>query len=277
MQRHTTAAQAVEQLRQGQHDSPALEALLPTYELLLKLEDETEAPALTIQLDSSSAQALWEQGIPLLHSEESLILPQAMGAVWQQVCDLAARHLEQQTERLRGAREWPERQSEMWLELMEQYFRDGKAVAEDPQEQDVLSFLLVHTWRPFLRRWATELEDLLENPPWKQGRCPVCGGQPDFAYLGQEAGERYLVCARCDTSWRHQRLGCPFCGNQDSSTYGYYPDDEGLYRLYVCNDCRRYLKTVDLRQAGEGRLLAVERLATIRMDLAALQADYRGA
>jgi FdhE protein len=69
-------------------------------------------------------------------------------------------------------------------------------------------------------------------------------------------------------------MQCPFCGNADHDQLAYFPSKDGVYRLYVCKACRRYLKTIDLRQA-EGRVLAVEPILTVSMDLSAREEGYR--
>ena len=54
----------------------------------------------------------------------------------------------------------------------------------------------------------------------------------------------------------------------------YYPSEDGLYRLYVCEACQHYLKTVDLRQARRAILPEVERILTAPLDVAAQQRGY---
>jgi formate dehydrogenase maturation protein FdhE len=69
-------------------------------------------------------------------------------------------------------------------------------------------------------------------------------------------------------------MRCPFCGTADHTKLSYYPGENGVYRLYVCGECSRYLKTVDLREVGREVLLPVERITTIAMDAAARKAGY---
>jgi hypothetical protein len=278
MRRDATASEVMEELRRRARDQSALEVLLPACEEFLRLEEETPVPPLPPGYeDASEARALLARGVSLLQREGILIFPQEMGPVWQHVCDVAMQNLDEVSERLQELRAWPETQPERWLATMGQYFRDGEVRVEDPEEKGLFTFLLIHTWRPFLRRWAAALASLTQDAHWREGRCPVCGGQPDFAYLAVETGERHLICARCDTEWRHQRLGCPFCGNKDAATYGYHPDELEMYRLYVCKNCGRYLKTLDLRHVPAERLLAVERVASVAMDVAAMQEGYQSA
>jgi len=128
---------------------------------------------------------------------------------------------------------------------------------------------------PYLTWAADQVLPHLNPEGWKHGHCPVCGGLPDLAFLDGEAGARRLACSRCNSQWPYARIGCPFCGQSDPEQIAYYPSDDEVYRLYVCQACRRYLKTKDLRRAGGPVLVQVERITTVAMDAAARQAGYR--
>jgi len=153
------------------------------------------------------------------------------------------------------------------------------SAAIDPDssaELQLTAFVLRQTLYPFLRAYASALMPQLEGlvPP-RRGRCPVCDAAPDMAALKEPDGERYLLCNLCDTEWRFVRVGCPSCGNEDSSKLSYYLGEDEAYRLYVCEACRCYLKTVDQRQRAASAPLPVERIVTVNMDAAALEAGYR--
>lgn len=109
---------------------------------------------------------------------------------------------------------------------------------------------------------------------WAQGHCPICGGQPNFALLDVERGARRLLCSRCNSLWPYGRVGCPFCKSKEKQVY--YPSEDGVYRLYVCPACNRYLKTMDLREVSREVYPVVERLLTVGMDLAAHEEGYGG-
>lgn len=108
----------------------------------------------------------------------------------------------------------------------------------------------------------------VEVESWLQGYCPTCGALPDFAYLADD-GARYLVCSQCNTEWRFPRLKCPFCGNEDQKTLGYFfADAENwhAYRIYVCEKCHKYLKAIDSRSAGSKTITLWERIKTITLE-----------
>lgn len=125
---------------------------------------------------------------------------------------------------------------------------------------------------PYLQRAAEVIVPQLDLDLWTQSHCPICGGRPNFALLEEARGARQLMCSRCNSVWPYARIGCPFCESKDKQMY--YPSTDGVYRLYVCPACNRYLKTMDMRELFREVHPEVERLLTVGMDLAAQQQGY---
>jgi len=125
---------------------------------------------------------------------------------------------------------------------------------------------------PYLQLACDLILPLIPLNLWYREYCPICGGRPAFAALTSESGPRTLLCPRCYGEWGYSRIGCPFCKSTDSQTY--YPSDEGTYRLYVCEVCNRYLKTVDVRERKMDLCLPVECLVTVSMDIAARERGF---
>lgn len=147
----------------------------------------------------------------------------------------------------------------------------------DDTGETLFQTIIQATLQPYLSAYAQAYKahlktELLEM--WRRGYCPVCGGSPDIAYLEGEVGARWLVCSRCDTEWLFQRLQCPFCGTLEQGALSFITDEKELYRLYVCERCKRYLKAIDLRKASDEILLPLERLLTIEMDRQARERGY---
>ena len=134
---------------------------------------------------------------------------------------------------------------------------------------------LIHaTLKPFLASHSKVLTGFIDPENWRRRYCPVCGGAPDFAYLDTERGSRWLLCSRCDTEWLYKRLECPYCDTTNQDDLLYFTDDEGAYRLYVCEHCKRYLKAVDFQKTSNEVLLPLERLLTLDLDRQAQQKGY---
>jgi FdhE protein len=143
-------------------------------------------------------------------------------------------------------------------------------------DEVLLSSAIDCAMKPFLVAQAKNFMKSFPQDMWRRGYCPVCGSKPDFAYLDKERGARWLLCSRCDTEWLFQRLECPYCGNNHQDGLAYYTDDKELYRLYVCQRCRTYLKAIDLRHAESEILLPLERVLTADMDRQGQEKGYKG-
>ena len=142
------------------------------------------------------------------------------------------------------------------------------------QAQILLGAILGAALKPFLARQAFALHGSLDMEMWRRGYCPVCGGNPDFSFLAAESGARWLVCSRCDTEWLFQRLQCPYCDNADQNKLSFFSNETGTHRLYICDQCKHYLKAVDLRQAKKSILIPLERLLTLDLDRQAQEKGY---
>lgn len=164
------------------------------------------------------------------------------------------------------------------LALAQRRFEEGQATRERKEELEEATLAQMSVdlaLKPYLEWAAEQVLPHVDQQRWRRGYCPVCGGAPGFATLEAEVGARYLLCSRCNSQWVYRRLGCPFCETTDHAKLVYYPSEDGVYRLYVCQECRRYLKTIDVRQAGRVVLLPVERVTTVAMDAAAQEKGYR--
>ena len=126
---------------------------------------------------------------------------------------------------------------------------------------------------PYIQRACDAIVARIPQDAWRRPYCPVCGGKPFFAALDNESGARSLLCSRCNAEWIYGRIGCPFCESTEKQLY--YLSEDGQYRLYVCDVCRCYIKTIDLRQTGRDVHLPIECIVTVSMDIAAQEKGYR--
>jgi FdhE protein len=138
-----------------------------------------------------------------------------------------------------------------------------------------LDEVLVLALRPFLVRCAEALMQRIDLSTWHQGHCPFCGWEPDFAVITPSA-DRRLICGRCVSQWPFGPLTCPFCSNDDRARITSFATRDGRYRVYACDVCRRYLKAYDGRNAARPVMAAVDTIATLPLDAAAMQRGYVG-
>jgi FdhE protein len=138
---------------------------------------------------------------------------------------------------------------------------------------------------PLLRacaeRWASHLP-----ASWDHGYCPVCGAWPAFAEARGLERARRLRCGRCAADWGTAWLRCPYCGTDEYPRLGslVLTTDAGsdarpeLARVATtvetCHACRGYLKTVTTLTPTPADDLALLDLATVELDVAAIEHGY---
>jgi hypothetical protein len=138
-----------------------------------------------------------------------------------------------------------------------------------------LDQVLVLALRPFLARCAEAVSQRVDLAMWNHGHCPICGWEPDFAVITPSA-ERRLFCGRCVAQWSFAPLACPFCANDDRALITSFATRDGRYRVAACDVCRRYIKAYDARNAQRPVMVAVDTIATLPLDAAAMQRGYVG-
>jgi FdhE protein len=136
-----------------------------------------------------------------------------------------------------------------------------------------LDQVLVLSIRPFLARSAEAVQQACGLDAWRYGYCPLCGWEPDFAVITPRA-DRRLICGRCQAQWTFAPLTCPFCANDDRGLISSFATKDGRYRVYACDRCRRYLKAYDARAQTRSVMLAVDTIATLPLDAAAMHRGY---
>ena len=139
----------------------------------------------------------------------------------------------------------------------------------------MLDTALALALRPFLARCSDVWLGRLDLTVWQRAWCPICGGEPDFAALGT-AGDRSLICGRCLAQWPFHRTACPFCGNDGERGVRSFASRDRRYRVYGCESCRKYLKAYDARGAARPVMPAVDTIATLPLDAAAIQSGFDG-
>lgn len=115
-----------------------------------------------------------------------------------------------------------------------------------------------------LRNAAEQVLAVAPADDWARPTCPCCGGAPDLALVGR--GQRRIVCARCDTTWRAASSGCLSCGAECEPALVRIRSPYLGYTLVMCNACGQYLK--ERGATGQCEPL-LERELTAQLDAAA--------
>ncbi len=159
----------------------------------------------------------------------------------------------------------------------------------------VLEALVARTCHPELVE-GSATQFALGAAPEDDRHCPACNGLPQVAYFAASpedlvTAHRYLVCARCATSWAYPRLTCAACGETDTAKLLVYAErgtaqgeltanvvKPGVpaagasqaelphVRIDGCSTCSHYLLTIDLERDRRAVPL-VDEIAAIPLDL----------
>ncbi len=128
---------------------------------------------------------------------------------------------------------------------------------------------------PLLHACARTLASAVA-PSWWEGYCPVCGAWPAVAeYAGLER-KRQLRCGRCSTGWAIPTLRCVFCDETHHAELGYLALEDGdeTRKIEICRSCSSYLKAHSTVRGLAPWALLLDDLATVHLDVAALERGY---
>lgn len=232
--------------------------------LQLRYEAKSRIPVGDEIWEPGTIEDRLEQGQPLLDFDRLPLDPASFEDLVRQVAATLIRHhpgLAEQEEALEGTD---------YIILAREWYEKGRGAAGASvvgRLPDLATLVVANALIPYLEKAAEAIMPHVDELRWLRPYCPVCGGQPDFAALERESGARRLFCSRCDTDWLYRRIGCPFCSNEDPGRLAYYPSEDNVYRLYVCEVCHRYLKAIDRRETTRPFHVTVERIVTLGMEL----------
>jgi FdhE protein len=156
---------------------------------------------------------------------------------------------------------------------------DGAAIPARLEAQglpaELVSALLRFALLPFLEQAAAQLAPLWAEQQWQRGCCPCCGAWP---LMGEQRGldqARYGRCGLCVSSWRLERVCCPFCGERDHRRLGYLAvEGDEQQRVFTCESCGGYLKLRSVLAPLSAPQLLVAEIAMLHLDLVAMESGY---
>jgi FdhE protein len=240
-----------------------------------------------IEVDEEDFKNKIVEGFPLVEKKALTLDVPSTTRLFKRLCKIISRnkkashHIERITQALRNKE----------IDLMELFKRtdseNGDYITALSNKlgvkEDILLFLARSSVKPIFEAYAKELGNHVDQGRWWRGYCPICGSEPFMAEFRNEgeteggvAGARFLVCSSCGYEWRFSRLKCPFCENANHEKLRYfYAEKEGkAYRIDVCDNCKRYIKTVDTNELGEEVIPIIEDAGTLYLDILAQKEGY---
>lgn len=174
-----------------------------------------------------------------------------------------------------------------WREAMHAY---ASSEAPGDPEDSVMRFVVAAVLQPFAEQLAAERRAVDgargPTPDGARGRqargadahatCPICDSLPVLGVLRPEGqgARRSLVCALCLSERDYMRVVCPACGERRFEALPIYTAGQyGHVRIEACDQCRTYLKTIDLTVDGLA-VPVVDDIASVSLDLWARDRGY---
>ena len=111
---------------------------------------------------------------------------------------------------------------------------------------------------------------------WHEGFCPICGSWPHLAEQRGLERARRLRCARCGGDWGQPGIRCPYCGvvGHEARAALVSEQDGEARKVETCSACRGYLKSGSTLRAWAADEVALTDLATVDLDLVALERNF---
>lgn len=290
------AEKALTQLAQLAETQPELAELAATNAALLRVtfNERTLAalPQIDLDLDRAHVATKLAAGVPLLRGEALQINGRWLHNQMLALCDalLAVEHsipnaagVQAQRAALQSLKQAVQRGS-LDLHALTQDVLNGdpQQVATRAAQLDLdaglTATLLRWTLLPLLEPLARRLAPLRQGQSWQQGYCPTCGAWPLLAEQRGIEQQRFLRCGLCATDWLIERILCPFCGSRTPGdmAYLYQEEHEATQRAVTCERCHCYYKSVATLVPLATAALPVTDLATLHLDLVALERAYTG-
>ena len=260
---------------------PELESAVDFYEELLPLLYQARPPLNGLALNKESAQAKIKEGTPLLWGEFSS--PEVTGAepdveLFMTLCRLATEGGNESGETLMRA--LLEGRLDLKAMLDKALVLDRAALTELARSLQVdlnlVEAVSRFTLTPITWAYGLAFGQILNFGIWRQGYCPVCGAWPILGELRGRDRLRYLLCGRCGTAWKFNRLQCVWCNNIRQKELGFLFDpDQPTWRVEICNYCQGYLKTISTFDPLDPEMLPAHDLETMLMDQMAGAEGYK--
>ena len=273
-----SAAEAIADLERLAQDQPSLgrHALLLAEALPVICAEF--AMGADWQLPADRIAAKWSGGVPLLRGESLPIDAPEFLQRWLTLCDILAGQIEKQSARALAK---ALQQQDLSVPELTGWALGGQG-AELRARADAIgidgelaAIVLRWTLSPLFTQLQESMAVRFPSEPWPHGYCPVCGSWPLLSEFRGLEQVRFLRCGGCAAAWAFPRLRCPYCDTTDHRQLGYlHSDGDEGKRAATCDACQGYVKTVTaLTPLPLPRLLVAD-VATLHLDLIAMERGY---
>jgi len=279
------AAQASQRVRDAigrmRSRTPELTNIFDAFEDLFATRASLKGELPVPQAPPVSADALsYGQGVPLLTKEMFAMPPELLKKCSEQIIPAMEKGFPGIDSELRIIRDAiqsaPSSEQGMLNKLQTGTEEELEELAAKLAiRRPVLELVTIQIMKPYAEKLAETLPVLPEEFQWAKGYCPVCGSWPEIGFVEEKEGYRNLRCSFCSHQWRFMRIQCPFCETTDQEKLElYYADDRPTERIELCDECKRYLVSLDLREQVEEVVREVAPLGLVHLDILAQERGF---
>ena len=222
-----------------------------------------------------------KEGFPLLDIPQFRIDSKESGKLFNELCGILTESSNELTEAVKRITELCDNKKTDPETLFSAFIHEDESFFDNmEQEHDidkaVLGFIVYNSLKPSLTMFSKKMSGYLDNESvWEKGYCPVCGSLPELSVF-EDNGKRSLICGFCGHKWLSKRIYCPFCENTDHESLQYFDiEGEEEYRVDVCDKCKKYIKTVDIKKTSRTVYLPLENRSTPYLDMRFSEMGYK--
>lgn len=150
---------------------------------------------------------------------------------------------------------------------------------------ETLALVLAFALRPMLESAARTVMDSFDHTEVNENynrpvACPACGSHASAAAVGPTPSGapngKMNYCAICGTTWEFERIRCANCGTQNQGKLHYFNlEGDNAHRLYLCDDCGSYTRTVFREDLPARFCFEVEDAVMAKLDMVANDERFR--
>ncbi len=247
--------------------------------LYLMLKSEANVNVKIPEISREMVKTKFTEGFPLLNRDDFPVDSEAAGKVLRKIQEfIPGENKELQKTASNLLIFLKHSGNKFWQHLLKGEEETLEEVAQkihSPLHQVI--FLGMVAIKPSLRFVRSRLVPLLpDESTWRKNYCPVCGSLPSVLLLKEKEGRKFGCCSWCEHQWLMNRIECPYCQNQLQQSLGYIAiEDDEVYRVEYCEDCKYYFKVIDCRPLEIEPVVALEELTTLHLDMLAQEKGYK--
>ena len=258
---------------------PFLKELISFYENLFTLQEQQRtlvqinSPP---RMDAQTVKEKQENGFPLVSKQDFEFPMEEVRPFFEKILSLCMEsdsHLRETAEQLSDLiREGKADFDSLARQYMQGNLSDSVKELDDPHP-DHIEFIVYNALKPWAVEYSKALASMYpaENISSENRVCPVCGEAPAYSVLA-ENGARSLTCGFCWHQWPVLRIFCPYCDTRESDALSYlYIEGEKQIRADLCENCMRYIKSVDEREIATDFYTPLEVVSSVPLDIKAAE------